>query len=54
MHDKPVVVLDPDDFYAPLWSYLGQLRDRGFVRQAALDTLGRAKTVDEAFSLLAV
>lgn len=50
MHAKPVVVLDPDGFYAPLWSWLDQLRARGFVRQSALDALVRATTVDDAFA----
>jgi uncharacterized protein (TIGR00730 family) len=52
MHAKPVVVLDPDGFYAPLWSYLDDLRARGFVRAAALDSLTRAATVDAAFAAL--
>jgi hypothetical protein len=50
MHAKPVVVLDQDGFYAPLWRYLDDLRTRGFVRAEALETLHRAATVDEAFS----
>jgi uncharacterized protein (TIGR00730 family) len=52
MHAKPVVVLDPDGFYAPLWSYLSDLRGTGFVRTSALDTLRRTTTVDEAFAAL--
>lgn len=52
MHAKPVVLLDPDGFFAPLWHWLQRLRDRGFVRQQALDSLGRAATVDEAFAML--
>jgi uncharacterized protein (TIGR00730 family) len=52
MHAKPVVVLDPDDFYAPLWRFLEQLLDAGFVRREALDRLGHARTVDAAFALL--
>jgi uncharacterized protein (TIGR00730 family) len=54
MHDKPVVVLDPDGFFAPLWAYLDALQDRGFVRAAALAALVRASTVDEAFAALTV
>jgi len=50
MHAKPVVVLDPGGFYTPLWAFLEDLRDRGFVRQEALDTLHHAATVDEAFA----
>jgi hypothetical protein len=53
MHAKPVVVLDPDGFYAPLWSYLGSLRERGFVRAEALELLRRVSTVEAAFQLLA-
>lgn len=52
MHDKPVIVLDPDGFYAPLWAYLGTLREQGFVRQAALDVLRHVRTVDDALALL--
>jgi uncharacterized protein (TIGR00730 family) len=53
MHAKPVVVLDADGFYAPLWSFLDGLSERGFVRQAALQSLHRAASVDEAFAVLA-
>jgi uncharacterized protein (TIGR00730 family) len=52
MHDKPVLVLDPDGFYRPLWAYLESLVDEGFVRQAALDRLHRVSTVDDAFAVL--
>jgi uncharacterized protein (TIGR00730 family) len=52
MHDKPVLLLDPDDFYQPLWDYLEQLCDRGFVRRAALDTVRRVRSVADAFALI--
>jgi hypothetical protein len=52
MHDKPVAVLDPGGFFTPLWRYLDELTDRGFVRAAALDALHRTTTVDEAFAAL--
>jgi uncharacterized protein (TIGR00730 family) len=52
MHAKPVIVLDLDEFYAPLWTYLNVLRDKGFVRQTALDTLLRASTLEDAFALI--
>jgi uncharacterized protein (TIGR00730 family) len=52
MHDKPVIVLDPYDYYGPLWAYLTSLVDRGFVRQAALDHLHRVATVDDAFAVI--
>jgi uncharacterized protein (TIGR00730 family) len=53
MHSKPVAVLDPNGFYAPLWDYLTALRDKGFLRQRALDTLHRVTTVDAAFAVFA-
>jgi uncharacterized protein (TIGR00730 family) len=52
MHAKPVVVLDRADFYAPLWSFLDDLSERGFVRQAALQSLHRVSSVDAAFAVL--
>lgn len=52
MHDKPVIVLDPVGFYEPLWGYLEALRDKGFVRQAALDLLHRVSTVEAAFEVV--
>ena len=53
MHPKPVLVLDDDGFYDGLWSFLDSLRDRGFVREAALARLHRVRSVDAAFALLA-
>jgi uncharacterized protein (TIGR00730 family) len=52
MHAKPVAVLDPDGFYAPLWAYLDSLQGAGFVRAAALQTLHRTTSIDEAFAAL--
>lgn len=49
MHAKPVLVLDLDGFYAPMWDYLDRLCARGFVRRAALDLLHRVTSVEEAF-----
>ena len=53
MHDKPVVVLDPDGLFDPLWAWLADLVGRGFVRQSALDGLARVATVDDAFAAFA-
>lgn len=52
MHAKPVAVLDPDGFFTPLWAWLDDLVKRGFVRPAAIDTLVRVTTVDDAFAAL--
>ncbi|MGW0036529.1 LOG family protein [Gordonia sp. NPDC003376] len=48
MHAKPVVLLDPDGFYAPLLSWLRDLVERGFVTAESLDRLQVAATVEEA------
>jgi uncharacterized protein (TIGR00730 family) len=50
MHAKPVVVLDPEGFYAPLWAWLEDLEKQGFVRRTALDTLVLARTVEAALT----
>ena len=52
MHGKPVVVLDADGFFEPLWKYLADLRRRGFVRQSAVDVVYRTDSVDSAFAEL--
>jgi uncharacterized protein (TIGR00730 family) len=52
MHSKPVLVLDPDGFYEPLWAYLEQLCTAGFVRREALDLLRRVPTVEDAFAII--
>jgi len=52
MHAKPVVVLDPAGHYDPFWAYLDGLREAGFVRRSALDTLVRVREVDAAFDAL--
>lgn len=48
VHAKPVVVLDPDGFYAPLWHWLRSLGERGFVRPEAWRTLILASSVPAA------
>jgi uncharacterized protein (TIGR00730 family) len=52
MHAKPVVVLDPEGFYEPLWAWLKVLADKGFVRDAAFDTVVVVRTVDDAMAAL--
>lgn len=39
LHDKPVVMLDPDGHYDGLLTWLGGLRDAAYVSQDALDRL---------------
>ncbi len=52
MHDRPVVVLDPDGVYAPLRAQVALLVERGFLRAAAAAELTWATGVPEAFDLL--
>ena len=52
MHPKPVIVLDHAGFFGPLWTFLDDLAERGFVRRGALDQLYRVATVDEAFEVI--
>jgi uncharacterized protein (TIGR00730 family) len=52
MHPKPVIVLDHNGFYQPLWSFIESMLAAGFVRQFAWDQLHRVATIDEAFALI--
>ena len=51
MHDKPVVVCDPDDAYAPLRAQIDQIVERGFARPAIRDALRWCTTAAEAIDL---
>jgi uncharacterized protein (TIGR00730 family) len=52
LHAKPVVVLDPDGFYDPLWRYLEELVHAGFVRRPAFDLLRRTVDLPSALAAL--
>ncbi|HEU5034147.1 MAG TPA: TIGR00730 family Rossman fold protein [Mycobacteriales bacterium] len=52
MHDKPVVVLDPDGMFAPLREQVEQLIAAGFARPSVNDAIRWATGVPEAFDLL--
>jgi uncharacterized protein (TIGR00730 family) len=51
MHDKPVVVCDPDDAYAPLRQQIDQLVERGFARAEINDAIVWCTTAAEAVAL---
>ncbi|MFN8226913.1 MAG: TIGR00730 family Rossman fold protein [Mycobacterium sp.] len=53
MHEKPVVLLDPDGHYDGLLAWLDGLRDGGYVAQGALDRLLTVRDVDAALDLCA-
>jgi uncharacterized protein (TIGR00730 family) len=50
LHDKPVVLLDPDGHYAGMLSWIQGLVDGGFAREEALGSLVVTTTVDEALA----
>src|SRR4051794_38532089 len=52
MHDKPVVVLDPDGGFGHLRSQIEHLVGEGFARPSVHDAISWATTVREAFGLL--
>jgi uncharacterized protein (TIGR00730 family) len=51
MHDKPVVVCDPDDAYAPLRAQIAQLVERHFARDEINDAIVWCTTAAEAVAL---
>ena len=53
MHDKPVVLLDPDGHYDGLLTWLNGLVDTGYVATVALDRLRVVRDVDAALDLCA-
>ena len=53
MHEKPVVLLDPDGHYDGLLVWLAGLRDSGYVAQGALDRLLTVVDVDAALEACA-
>lgn len=52
MHDRPVVVLDPDGLYDPLREQIRVLVERGFLRPTSAELLLWAGTVQGALDLL--
>jgi len=52
MHDKPLVVLDPDGIFAPLREQVNLLIDKGFARQSVQEAIVWADTVPAAFDAL--
>ena len=54
MHDKPLVLLDPEGHYDGLLRWLDTLVPTGYVAQAALDRLARADDVDTALNLCGI
>ncbi|WP_372504253.1 TIGR00730 family Rossman fold protein [Actinokineospora diospyrosa] len=53
MHTKPVVLLDPDDHWSGMLTWVRELHSRGFVNDVALNALTITRTADEALSVCA-
>ena len=52
MHDKPVVVLDPDGLFDPLKVQVQTFVDQGFLRQSAADALIWTRSVEQAIEAI--
>jgi uncharacterized protein (TIGR00730 family) len=52
LHRKPIVLLDPDGFYAGLMDWLGGLADTEFVRRSALSRVTVAGSLAAAFDAI--
>jgi uncharacterized protein (TIGR00730 family) len=52
MHDKPIVVLDPDGMFDPLRQQMARFVDRGFALVAAVEQVQWATDVETALDLL--
>ncbi|MEV4350398.1 TIGR00730 family Rossman fold protein [Actinoplanes sp. NPDC049596] len=52
LHDKPIVLLDPEGFYDGLRAWLDQLADTAFVRSAALERVIIAKSIGAALDAI--
>lgn len=52
-HAKPMAILDPDGHYAGLFTWLAELRERGFVSREALGLITVTDDLTTAFTALA-
>ena len=52
-HDKPVIILDPFDLYAPLKDLLDHLEEQGFVKPGQRELLHWTTRVEDALDLCA-
>ncbi|MEU9083736.1 TIGR00730 family Rossman fold protein [Streptomyces sp. NPDC048357] len=53
VHDKPLVLLDPDDHFGGLLDWLAAARARGFVRGRSLEAVRHTRTVADALDACA-
>ncbi len=48
LHRKPIVVLDPEGFYAGLWGWLGEITQTAFIHDSALAQVVLVTSIDAA------
>ncbi len=53
VHDKPIVVVDTEGFFAPLWPVLAKIVDEGFAHARIGSLYHVVKTPDEALERIA-
>jgi len=53
MHDKPVVLLDPDGHYDGLWQWLEGLVESGYVHPGALERIVVVRDIEAALAVCA-
>jgi uncharacterized protein (TIGR00730 family) len=51
-HDKPIVIVNTDDFYAPLWPLINRTQQEGFAMSTVQELYHIVKTPDQAIELL--
>jgi uncharacterized protein (TIGR00730 family) len=51
-HDKPIVILDTEDFYAPLWPLLSRIAREGFTSRAIENLYHVVKTPEQAIATI--
>ena len=52
MHDKPIILFNPDGFWDPLITMFHQSSEKGFIRAQHLNLLDTAETADEIADFL--
>jgi uncharacterized protein (TIGR00730 family) len=50
-HNKPVIILDPYDLYAPLATLIDHLEEHGFVKPGQRELLHWAKSIDQGLDM---
>ncbi|MGW8765418.1 TIGR00730 family Rossman fold protein [Streptomyces sp. NPDC055815] len=53
VHDKPLVLLDPDDHFGGLLDWVADARTRGFVQERSLAAVRQVRTVADALDTCA-